>query len=290
MRRLFQRPYPLQRSAARHALTALLFGTFVAAFLLLFRPFGLHAAPRPGMLAAAYGATCTATMLLLNVALPRLLRSWFTESRWTVGREIGWTLLNVAAIGLANALVSVGMGVVPFTLATLVRFTGFTVAVGLFPIAIAVLATEARRNRHYRADSVAINATLEAQGPAPAPPRSNEHITLPSANGGEALELGPEDLVYMRAADNYVDVFHLHGDKPMRTVLRGSLKAMAAVLEPRHPRYLRCHKSHLVDLHKVLRVSGNAQGLRLHLSGVEEPIPVSRQLTDTVRTRLADRP
>ena len=292
MHGLFRRPYPLQPSAARHAVTALLFGAFVAAFLLLFRPFGLHAVPGIGLLAAAYGATCTAAMLLLNVALPPLLPRWFTEARWTVGRELGWTLLNVALIGMANALLSVALGLVPLSAATLGRFTLFTVAIGLFPITLSVLLNEARRARHYRAGSAAINADLAAPEPDPAraPAAQGPGITLPAEGNAGTLHLGPEDLVYMRAADNYVDVFHLHADKPMRTVLRGSLKAMAAVLEPLGPRYLRCHKSHLVDLHKVVRVSGNAQGLRLHVRDADEPIPVSRQLTATVRNRLAARP
>lgn len=296
MHPLLSRPYPLQPSRARHALAALLFGAFVAGFLLLFRPFGLHAAPQLGLLAAAYGATCTATMLLLNVALPRLLTRWFDEARWTVARELGWTLLNVACIGLANALLSAALGVMPLNADSLVRFTLFTVAIGSFPIALSVLLTEARRARAFAAAGAAINAGLHpppapapeagpVQEPAPPPPC----LTLPS-EGAEALHLGPDELLFMRAADNYVDVFHLHAGQHRRTVLRGSLKAMAEALEPHGDRFLRCHKSHLVDLHKVQRVSGNAQGLRLHLSGVDEPIPVSRQLTATVRARLAARP
>jgi DNA-binding LytR/AlgR family response regulator len=102
--------------------------------------------------------------------------------------------------------------------------------------------------------------------------------------------LGLNDLLFARAADNYVEVHHLRAGQPRRTVLRNSLKALGDALLPHGDRFLRCHKSHLVDLHKVQRVSGNAQGLRLHLAGVEEPIPVSRQLTATVRERLAGRP
>jgi hypothetical protein len=295
MHPLLSRPYPLQPSRARHALAALLFGAFVAGFLLLFRPFGLHAAPQLGLLAAAYGATCTATMLLLNVALPRVLQHWFTEEHWTVGRELGWTLLNVASIGLANALLSSALGLVPLNAATLVRFTLFTVSIGLFPIALSVLLTEARRARAYASAGATINAGLHpppapAAEPEPTPTPQSPGLILPAEGGAAPLQLGLEDLLFLRAADNYVDVFHLQAGQPRRTVLRGSLKAIAEALEPHGDRFLRCHKSHLVDLHKVQRVSGNAQGLRLHLAGVEGSIPVSRQLTATVRERLAGRP
>ncbi|MEZ4757806.1 MAG: LytTR family transcriptional regulator DNA-binding domain-containing protein [Flavobacteriales bacterium] len=293
MRALLARPYPLEPATRRHIGKAVLFGLFVAAFLLVFRPFGLHNAPEMGVLAAAYGATCTATMLLLNVALPRVLAAWFDEARWTVGRELGWTLLNVAAIGLANALLSTALGLAPLTLVTLGLFTLFTVLIGLFPITLSVLLTEARRSRTYATDSAAINADLHqhappAQSAAPASAPGPSALTLPN-EAGPALLLGADALLFARAADNYVEVFHLQAGQPRRTVLRNSLKALGDALQPHGDRFLRCHKSHLVDLHKVQRVSGNAQGLRLHLSGVEEPIPVSRQLTSTVRERLADR-
>jgi DNA-binding LytR/AlgR family response regulator len=214
-----------------------------------------------------------------------------------VARELGWTLLNLAAIGLANAFLSASLGLVPFSPATLGRFTVFTALIGLFPITLAVLATEARRARSYTDASAAINSGLrgvEPSAPAPdpaaaLPPQGPSGLTLPT-EGGAPLQLGDEDLLFARAADNYVEVFHLHDGAHRRTVIRSSLKAVSEALEPRGGRFMRCHKSHLVDLHKVLRVSGNAQGLRLHLTGVEQPIPVSRQLSGTVRERLAVRP
>lgn len=294
MRALLSRPYPLEPSAPRHATKAVLFGVFVAGFLLVFRPFGLHGAADMGLLAAAYGATCSASMLLLNVALPRMLTRWFDEARWTLGRELGWTLLNVAAIGLANALLSAALGLVPLTALILGRFTLFTVLIGLFPIALSALLNEARRARAYAADGAAISAGLQhtaAPGSSPIPIAAPQApaIRLPNEAGAPLL-LEADDLLFARAADNYVEVFHLQRGDPRRTVLRGSLKALAAALPPHGDRFLRCHKSHLVDLHKVHRVSGNAQGLRLHLHGVEEPIPVSRQLTASVRERLAARP
>lgn len=286
---LLARPYPLEPAARPHVGKALLFGLFVAVFLLVFRPFGLHGAPRLGMLAAAYGATCTATMLLLNVALPRMLPRWFDEGRWTVARELGWTLLNVSAIGLANALLSAALGLVPLTPGVLARFTLFTALIGLFPIALNVLLTEERRARRYAADSAAITAGLHTPAPPPPHTPTPPGLTLPAGTGAP-LHIGLDELLFVRAADNYAEVFHLQAGQTRRTVLRTSLKAVNDALLLHGDRFLRCHKSHLVDLQKVQRVSGNAQGLRLHLAGVEAPIPVSRQLTAAVRDRLADRP
>lgn len=62
MRGLLTRPYPLHPDALHHVGRALLFGVFVAAFLGVFPPFGLQGAAHLGLLAGAFGATCTAVM------------------------------------------------------------------------------------------------------------------------------------------------------------------------------------------------------------------------------------
>lgn len=260
-------------------------------FLIVFRPFGLDGVgARLPQLALGYGAVCTGVMLLLNVGVPNLLPRWFDERRWNLGRELIWTTLNVALIGLGNALFTAGIGLAPWTLATIGNFTFFTVAVGLFPVALSIVLNEARLYREYARRSEGINQQLEQQDEEPGTPAvPQERIVIPTEGNAEDLELDTEALCFIRTADNYIEVHHRNGKAVERSVLRGSLKAVEEALA-QHERFLRCHKSHLVDLRKVRRVSGNAQGLKLHLEDIEEPIPVSRQLTATVRERIAVRP
>lgn len=290
MRGFLARPYQLQRSTAGRVRSALLFGLFVAGFLYLFRPFGLVFLEAMLLrIALGYGAVCAGVMLLLNVAVPRLVPSWFVEERWNVGRELGWTLLNVGSIGLANALYTVGIGLADFSYPTILLFTGYTVLIGAFPVSVSILLNEARLSRIWRRHSEEINADLAGPASKPAEAGPAEEIRLPAENAKDDLRLGADDLIFIRSADNYVEVHHRTGGRPQRTVLRGSLKAIEGALAGKE-HFLRCHKSHLVDLRKVRHVSGNAQGLRLQLEGTEETIPVSRQLTGLVRERLAVHP
>jgi len=288
MRPLLSRPYYLNTSSAHQARAALLFGGFVFLFLLVFTPFGLRQwGERVPLLALGYGAVCTGVMLLLNVGIVRLLPRWFEERRWTVGRQLVWTSVNLGLIGLGNALYTAGVGLAPWSLLMIGQFALFTVAVGLFPIALSTVLAEARLYREYTRRSVVINEALPGQKPAA--PAGSDRIRIPAEGTAEDLELDGDGLCFIRSADNYIEVHHRAGPGVQRTLLRGSLKAVENALAG-NERFLRCHKSHLVDLHKVQRVSGNAQGLRLHLEGIEEPVPVSRQLTGVVRERLAVRP
>jgi DNA-binding LytR/AlgR family response regulator len=72
-----------------------------------------------------------------------------------------------------------------------------------------------------------------------------------------------------------VEVFYLeNGHQPRRTVLRNSLTNLEVILAGAG--LIRCHRSYLVNLRRVERVSGNAQGYRLHFIGLESSVPVAR--------------
>ena len=105
---------------------------------------------------------------------------------------------------------------------------------------------------------------------------------LPSDNKTEQLTLAPEDILCIEAADNYVTVFHLENSALKKTVLRSTLKAQEECLSD-FPDFFRAHKSYLVNARHIARVSGNAQGYRLHLDGMEETVPVSRKQNEALR-------
>ncbi len=49
-------------------------------------------------------------------------------------------------------------------------------------------------------------------------------------------------------------------------------------LEERSKKVIRCHKSYIVNLNKVNRISGNAKGYKLQIDELDFLIPVSRSL------------
>ena len=110
-------------------------------------------------------------------------------------------------------------------------------------------------------------------------------IRLRGDNQKEELQLNTDDLYFISSADNYVNVQFREAGVLKSILLRSTLKKMEEQLA-NHPAFLRCHRMYLVTLKLVKTASGNAQGLKLHLSSLEEPIPVSRSLTETVKLKL----
>ena len=284
MASLFAKPYSMVASGISAWRNAFGFGVFVFLFLALFRPFGIgDLGQRLWLVAFGFGVVCTGCMLLANGLLPKLAPAYFSEPGWTVGREIGWTLVNLVLIGVANAFYSHAIGWVDLNAGTFVQYGGYTVLVCILPVCAGVLLNEARQSKRYRAGSEELNARLaervleEVHAAGTSMLGDNNRITIPSESGREDFTLAPGDLLFIRSSSNYMEVYFLQGLQVQRKVLRGSLKAVEARLA-NHKRMLRCHKSHLVNLDHVVKVNGNAQGYRLGLDHGEEAVPVSRSL------------
>jgi hypothetical protein len=287
IRERLRRPYVTAGSIGRRWRTCLLYSGFVFLFLLVFQPFGLSEVPN-GILTISlgYGLTTLLVMAVLNIALPPLFPVYFSEDDWTVSREIAWSILNIGLIGLANLVYSRTLHFFSFSFKALLMMEGFTVAIGVFPIVVSILVKEASLKRKYEQRSASINKTLSKQSSAQEALPASNSITIPSENAGESFSLALEEFLYIRSADNYLEVFYTGRQGRERKVIRNSLKAVSAALTE-HPYLFRCHKSYLVNLKKVNHVSGNAQGYKLHLPGLDQPIPVSRQWNEEIKNRLA---
>lgn len=279
-----QRPYPIDKSVPRVLLISALFGLFVFLFLRLFEPFGISSLLRgKTFICLLFGAWCSLALLLLNLVVVRLVPQLFRESRWTVGKELVWVIVHCALIGLGNTFVAVFTGLTSWSPQILLTYEIYTVAVGIFPITISVLLTELRLNRQYRTASDELNTHLPGHTPNEIP---TLQVTLPSDNRNEDLTIPAAALICLEAADNYVTVYHSDAGNVRKTVLRSTLKAQEEQLAVIGSLF-RAHKSYLINCDHIERVSGNAQGYRLHLQGIPEPVPVSRKQNDELRKRLA---
>ena len=287
---LFNQPYAYESSARRKSLRAVAFGAFVFLFLYLFQPFGISGDGWPLIrFMLGFGAITTGAMLLLNVAVPFVFPRFFNEDGWTTGREIVSLTLNVTTIGVLNYLYTVASTNLPGGWMNLLWFIGITFVIGLFPISILVLLKERRERTGYESSSAQLTAELHPAQPN-THPRSEEKITIQSANvSDDDLVIAASALRFIRSADNYAEVHYISHRQLERRVVRATLKELSDALADRKHLF-RCHKSYLVNMEAVERISGNAQGYKLHLEGVEAPIPVSRSNNDIIRSQLPVRP
>lgn len=109
-------------------------------------------------------------------------------------------------------------------------------------------------------------------------------IELKSENKSEKVELSFNNVFTIKAADNYVEINHMHKEGFHKKLLRNTLKNIELQLES-YPNFVRCHRTYIVNLNNVNRLVKNYKGNILELTNNEE-IPVSRHYLLKVKEQL----
>lgn len=283
-------PYPFSDNARKKLVVCTGIGLFIAFFLIVFEPFGFDELRNDikWKHAFAFGAVTFLITAFFQIVLPKMLPFLFREEEWRSWKEILYLLTTTVFIGAANYTLMVCLYPQNILLVNFFRAQLVTLQVGIFPILFIVFMKQMALYRRYAAEAQQVSAEIgTSEGerePAQARPLVLK-LTLRGDNQKEELSLSAADIFFIASADNYVKVHYREGDKVKQVMLRSTLKKLEDQLSA-YPQFFRCHRMFLVNLNLVNEVSGNAQGLKLHLSGLEEPMPVSRSFTETVRERL----
>ncbi|MBL7923236.1 MAG: LytTR family transcriptional regulator DNA-binding domain-containing protein [Bacteroidia bacterium] len=281
-----KQPFPYSENRAGRIRVSLFTGFFIFLFLFIFRPFQLHRFEtlEIAKITAGYGLI-TCVMVLLNAFyFTRLFPRFFSESHWTVGREILYIMWIIFTIGIANALYSVWIFRDNISIQYLVSFQVFTLLVALLPVSINVMVIQLVLTRRNLRQAREISGHMHHKKRLDAIP--DAMVSLRSENKKEELTLPARDLLYISSADNYIEVHYLENGKEQRRLLRGTLKNAREDLQ-KFTAFYRCHRTWIVNLDRVKSVTGNSQGYRLVLDGTDTVVPVSRNLNEELNTRLA---
>jgi len=324
---IISQPYPINNSIKSRWLRSILIGLFVFLFLFIFKPFGIGNIKNNFLfIVFGYSVTSFVVTAFLNVLCMSIFAKFFKESTWTNSKEFLWMIVNVSLIGVANTIYSACINIGNFSLSNLFWFELFTIAIAVFPIAIIILLKQNYLRKKFEHESQSINQQLrhsivdvshefKEQKLVDAQtlnnkieieknikdnlpflstnenenlPINNAAITIPSENGKDNFTIIKDDLLYICSLDNYVEIFYIQNNKVNTKLIRASLKNIADALSTEKDIF-RTHKSYVVNLAKVISVSGNAQGYKLHLENIEELIPVSRSLNTIIKDLLTNR-
>jgi DNA-binding LytR/AlgR family response regulator len=307
MFRLLRQPYPTEESVRRRLIKSVLIGLFVGLFLLAFQPFGLDdwETVNKAQKILGFGLVTLLVMLADSLFLPALFPRYFSDQDWTVGREILRTLALILVIAIGNRLYlawiieegSAAYGWIPMI--------GMTFVVGIFPTVGAILLNYIVQLRKY--SRVAAEFPDQSASSARKEPWLREQVTvvrmeddpdttlvLVAENEKDTVSLSARSLLFIESSDNYCTVVYhnsnpANSDKPLKPLLRSSLSRLEAqIAAKRNFRFhiVRCHRSYVVNLDRVERVTGNAQGYKLHLLGGQFQVPVARRFNDTLISQL----
>lgn len=275
-------PYPVNNDSQHYLKVVVIFAVFVAGFLMVFRPFGLDDLPGLQVIwvALSFGLV-TLVLLMISLLVKQVFPNEFQDERWTLGKEIGFGVFNFFAVGNGN-FVFVRYGWFSEYLSFEYGSMMFaTLTVGFFPYLFMLLIQHmAMLNKNLK-EADAMTQTLGNRIE-----RVKTSYELYGENEGEYLCFDMDDLLFVASSGNYIEVVLKAEGHLRKEVIRSTLSSVEEVLASSAFAF-RCHRTYLVNLDQVKTVSGNSQGYRLVLDGLEDEIPVARTKSKAFKAALA---
>lgn len=261
-------------------LGSLILAIIVIAFLIIYKPLGVHASYLLSfeLTVVAYALT-VAVSVALGIGLLKHTKYFSNTKEWTIKKEL---LAIVLILVLMGAIVYFAAFIIEepserWNLNTLLdSYIRTTLGVGI-PFLLFSLV-----NIHYwyMPQRLLIEETRNRIIDKPNP--TNELIKIESRLKKENLSFSLNEFIYAVSDGNYVNFHLLQNGQIRKVIIRNSINDIEQQLA-KFPNIIRVHRAYIVNIDMVRTMRGNSLGYQLKLVGVTEEIPVSRKNTTTFR-------
>ena len=207
---------------------------------------------------------------------------WFPNivnpDRWTVGKYLGYTVLQLMVIGILCSVLTHALNFHP-TMTFWMNMKYFFLDMMMYGTISIVLFTFILRNVMLKNSlRQALHANAELNKIRNLPGRTDtglirNTVTIQS-DTSETADLNVHDFIFAEASDNYSILYWQSDVGLQKKMLRVNLKSIEAQLNSAD--VVRCHRSYLVNTAMITAVEGNTNGYRLSLRHTDLTVPVSR--------------
>lgn len=116
------------------------------------------------------------------------------------------------------------------------------------------------------------------------PPPKNSFILI-GENKNEVLRVGKDELLFVKAVENYVEICLT--DKSRKVISVTFRQTLSNVCE-QLPFLEKCHRSYLVNANAIKDIAGNSQGAKISFIVGEKEIPLSKTYYKQVKAKLLE--
>jgi len=247
-------------------------------FILFFQPFPGRFTDLNSILVfnAGYGAILFLLLYLVHFA-SRIFRYHDSE---TLSYVNGFVLLVLSSVAFTFYLRYVGQAHITFS--TVVKMV-------LLCLSVPVILGIYRVIRLLKEDNVLLvkeNASLQHQRNALAGNSMPETVEFHSVDASEVLRLSLTEIVMVKSADNYVEIYFKNNGTIRTRLIRNTLKNIEDHLLP-YTRFVRCHRTCIINMAYVEKFQFKLNDSCLTLKDFAERIPVSRQYIVKLKDSMA---
>ncbi|MBX3239306.1 MAG: LytTR family transcriptional regulator DNA-binding domain-containing protein [Chitinophagaceae bacterium] len=290
---IFRQPFPIH-TWRWYRLRGFIYGVFVFLFLFLFKPFNLHLYDTTRLFYSAvlYGSITTLVILGGGYIFVKVIMERIKEENWTLGKHILYLTILMICIALANTWLTGLIYKVRLPVSWYFSMLKWVLMLGVLPVVIAELITYNRYLRQHLNNAKQLSQLIETENKTIVNTYPDDAITgsiikpstftqpdglvaISGENQSDKLVLPYSKLLAVQTLDNYVNVFWEEHGRLQTTLLRNTLTNIVGQLKNISCIY-KTHRGWLVNVERVNRIEGSAQGLKLQVDLLRNQIPVSR--------------
>ena len=306
MLKFLNKPFPGLGYSNKSILNNFLIGCFIAAFLIVFQPFGISEwqTPYKTLKLLGFGFVSFIAPVIVNFCIYFVLPKKIIEDNWTILKEILAIVVVLLFISMGNMIYGRILNIFPISLNGFIGAFISTLILGIFPVTFHVLMKHNKllkinvqkanmiNEQLHSVIQKSINVPIELDSPIEATHEHkqkkdlNSELCFIAENEKDEFKIEPVHLMYIESADNYSNIIYLNNDKLKKQLLRASLKRLESQLNTDY--ILRCHRTYIVNLKNVKSVEGNAAGYKLKFSDDSLIVPVSRNYGPIILEKLGD--
>lgn len=126
---------------------------------------------------------------------------------------------------------------------------------------------------------------LGQQGSLAQPP-ADTNVNFYAKGGRMAFSTRMSNILYIEAADNYVNLHYLNGDKEDTFILFNTMKNLEKSFIGTS--LMRCHRGYMVNAQNVKLMRKDGMGLQLELERSDKVVPVSKSFSEPITKYFAN--
>jgi len=275
MLNIFNKPYPFNDDLKYNTVIIFFISMGVFVFLWLFQPFDISTLPvrQKYYLLVGFGLITFLSLSFYLLFIPSLFQKKFSSAVWTIKKEIFWNTWILFTILAGYFFFTQWLEVLKFNFYTVIKLA----LTAVLPISVLIIINYNRILRLHVKMAHELNRKLKEHKLI-----EDKIIYFTSDYQKDSLAIKASTLLFIRSANNYIEVFWKEGDTVKNQMVRCSMISVEETVREYKFIY-KCHRSYIVNIKFIERFEGNSQGYKLFFEGINFPIPVSKVSVDKLK-------
>lgn len=227
--------------------------------------------------------TLFVTFLFNYLLNSKIIYAFVSDRKWNLWKEITRRLFFLI-IYIFNVIVYIDYSLnINFSKVDFSQFLTISFIIGSIPIVIKIVMT---KNKLLKSSLIKAELLHEKIRMYQSEKKHlKEELIIKSNIINEVFKIDLNDLLYIQSNQNYISIYYLNDHRIKSHLLRISL--VNALKQITSENIIQCHRSYLVHINSIEKITGNAQGLKLQLIQ-NIVVPVSRSFVKEFKATLVD--